>query len=218
MSDSSASYRAGGAALIEGLLSPEVATALAHKISLGIAQGGARWLVPPSIGNKPCYEVSCMEWPVLLTFLWGITPKIEEVAGVRLLPTYSYFRTYQYGDVCRIHADRPACEHSLSLTLAYADDTPWALAVADTPVTEEKRQTLRGDADFGDEAHSDYLMKPGDAVIYRGYDYRHGRTAPNPNRWSAHLFMHWVERDGPHRDQLFDGKTMTGPVDFRFPA
>jgi hypothetical protein len=214
----SEAYKAGGADLLHGLLSPEVATAMAHKIALGIAQGGPRWLAPPSIGNKPCFEVSCMEWPVLLTFLWGVTPKIEEVAGARLLPTYSYFRTYQRGDVCRIHADRPACEHSLSLTLAYADDIPWALAVADSPVAEDQRQTLRGDDGFGDEAYSEYAMKPGDAVIYRGYDYRHGRTTPNPNRWSAHLFMHWVERDGPYRDQMFDGKPMMGPVDFHFPG
>lgn len=211
-------YKAGGADLLRGLLSPEVAAAMAHKIALGIAQGGARWLVPPSIGNKPCYEVSCMEWPVLLTFLWGITPKIEDVVGARLLPTYSYFRTYQQGDVCRIHADRSACEHSLSMTLAYADGIPWALAVAGTPVSEEQRQTMRGDDDFGDEAYSDYAMVPGDAVVYRGYDYRHGRLAPNPNRWSAHMFMHWVERNGPHRDQSFDGKPMMGPVDFRFPG
>jgi hypothetical protein len=214
----SESYRNGGAGLIEGLLSPEVANAMARAIGINIAQSGTHWLKPPSIGDKPCYEVSCMEWPVLLTFLWGITPKIEEVAGVRLLPTYSYFRTYQKGDVCRIHADRPACEHSLSLTLAYSDDIPWTLEVADTPVTEAKRQTVRGDADFGDEAHSPFAMSAGDAVIYRGFDYRHGRTMPNPNRWSAHLFMHWVDRDGPHRDQAFDRKPMTGPVDFRFPG
>lgn len=210
-------YRNGGAGLLEGLLSPEVAIAMAHQLASGVAQGGARWLKPPSIGNKPCYEVSCLEWPVLLSFLWGMTPKIEDIAGVALWPTYSYFRTYQQGDVCRIHADRPACEHSLSLTLAYADGLPWALEVADTPVAEAQRQTLRGDEDFGTEAHTAYPMTPGDAVIYRGYDYRHGRTTANPNRWSVHLFMHWVERDGVHRDQLFDGKRLSGAVDFRFP-
>lgn len=214
----SQAYKSGGAELLRGLLSPEVATAMAHQIAVGVARGGTRWLVPPSIGNKPCFEVSCMEWPVLLTFLWGITPKIEEVVAARLLPTYSYFRTYQQGDVCRIHADRPACEHSLSLTLAYADGIQWALSVADAPVADDKRQTLRGDDDFGDESHCAYAMAPGDAVIYRGFDYRHGRTMPNPNRWSAHLFMHWVERDGPHRDQQFDGKPMMGPVEFRFPG
>jgi hypothetical protein len=211
-------YRDGGAGLIEGLLSPEVAGALARQISVAVAKGGTRWLVPPSIGSKPCYEASCMEWPVLLTFLWGVTPRIEQVAGARLLPTYSYFRTYQKGDVCRVHADRPACEHSLSLTLAYADGLPWALEVADARVSEAQRRTTRGDEDFGEEAHSAYPMSPGDAVIYRGFDYRHGRTMPNPNRWSAHLFMHWVDSDGPHRDQMFDGKPMLGPVDFRFPG
>lgn len=211
-------YRRGGAALVEGLLSPEVAQAMARQIAMGIAQGGRRWLVPPSIGAKPCYEVSCMQWPALLTFLWGMTPRIEQIAGVRLLPTYSYFRTYQHGDVCRIHADRPACEHSLSLTLAYADGIVWPLEVADTPVAPAQRQTERGDDDFGAEPHTALPMQPGDGVIYRGYDYRHGRTSGNPNRWSAHLFMHWVDRDGPYRGQAFDGKPLLGPVDFRFPA
>ncbi|MBS0194941.1 MAG: hypothetical protein JSR34_11955 [Proteobacteria bacterium] len=210
-------YRAGGASLVPGLLAPEIAQALTRQIALGVAQGGQRWLVPPSIGNKPCYEVSCMQWPVLMSFLWGMTPRVEQIAGVALLPTYSYFRTYQQGDVCRIHADRPACEHSLSLTLAYADGIPWALEVADTPVSEAQRQTVRGDEDFGAEAHSALSMAPGDGVVYRGHDYRHGRTAPNPNRWSAHLFMHWVDRDGPYRGQIFDGKPMLGSVEFHFP-
>ncbi len=213
-----AAYRDGGAGLIAGLLAPEVAAALTRQIALGVTRTGTRWLVPPSIGAKPCYEVSCLQWPMLMTFLWGMTPRIEQLAGVRLLPTYSYFRTYQQGDVCRIHADRPACEHSLSLTLGYADGIPWALEVADTPVLEAQRQTVRGDDDFGSEAHSAYPMAAGDAVVYRGYDYRHGRTVPNPNRWSAHLFMHWVDRDGPYRDQLFDGKPLQGPAEFRFPV
>ncbi|HTA64908.1 MAG TPA: hypothetical protein VK753_05335 [Xanthomonadaceae bacterium] len=212
-------YKAGGADLLRGLLSPEVAAAIAHMTALGVAHSGARWLVQPrSILDKPCYEAPSGAWPVLLTFLWGMTPKIEDIAGVHLLPTYSYFRTYQQGDVCRVHSDRPACEHSVSLTLAYADGIPWALAVADTPKTDSHReQKQRGEDGFGDEAYSEYVMAPGDAVVYRGIDYRHGRLTPNPNRWSAHLFMHWVDRDGPHRNQMFDGRNMTGPVDFRFP-
>jgi hypothetical protein len=59
-------------------------------------------------------------------------------------------------------------------------------------------------------------MEVGDAVAYQGVDHRHGRTTPNPNRWSAHLFLHWVDPDGPHRDQAFDGKGTQEPVDFTF--
>ena len=48
------------------------------------------------------------------------------------------------------------------------------------------------------------LPEPGDAVLYRGIDLRHGRTQPNPNRWSAHLFLFWVERGGPFAQHAFD--------------
>ena len=46
--------------------------------------------------------------------------------------------------------------------------------------------------------------------------HRHGRTAPNPNAWSAHLFLHWVDRDGPYRDHAFDGQITPADVDFAF--
>ncbi len=47
-------------------------------------------------------------------------------------------------------------------------------------------------------------MQPGDAVLYRGIDLRHGRTQPNPNQWSAHLFLFWVERSGEFAQHAFD--------------
>ena len=47
-------------------------------------------------------------------------------------------------------------------------------------------------------------MGSGDAVMYQGVNHRHGRLQPNPNSWSAHLFLHWVDADGPHSDQAFD--------------
>jgi len=47
-------------------------------------------------------------------------------------------------------------------------------------------------------------MRAGDAVLYRGVNHRHGRIEPNPIRWSAHLFLHWVDANGPFADQAFD--------------
>ena len=58
--------------------------------------------------------------------------------------------------------------------------------------------------DFGDEPYSAIEMQPGDAVLYRGMNLRHGRTRPNPNRWSAHLFLFWVERGGEFEQHAFD--------------
>jgi hypothetical protein len=39
---------------------------------------------------------------------------------------------------------------------------------------------------------------------------------PNPNGWSIHLFLHWVDRDGPVRDQAFDGSPPRGKPNFQF--
>lgn len=212
-------YLEHGATLVRGLLPREVAAAMAHQISLGVRHSGQTLLVPPSLGTKACYEAYCYQWPVLLTLLWGLTPRIEQLTGVALLPTYSYFRTYQQGDVCRVHFDRPACEHSLSLTLAYADGIPWALGVARQAVDLARYPGEPGGSpDFSDEVHDDLLMEPGDAVLYRGLERRHGRTTPNPNRWSAHVFLHWVDRNGPHAAEAFDRQPVHGATDFVFPA
>src|SRR3546814_1661396 len=96
------------------------------------------------------------------------------------LPSYDYFRIYRKDDICRVHSDRPSCEHSVSLTLAYSDDLPWPLEVGSVRVDGEGPCF----EDFGDEPFSAIEMKPGDAVLYRGIDLRHGRTQPNPNHWS----------------------------------
>lgn len=210
-------YRTRGAALIQRMLPPEVASALAYQISLQVRAAGDQCLAPPVLSTKACYEIYAYQWPVLLTFLWGMTPRLEHLVGKPLLPTYCYFRTYQQGDICKIHADRPACEHSLSLTLAYSDDLAWALAVSDAPVPANARAT-RGNADFGGAPYTEFAMAAGDAVLYRGTEHYHGRLVPNPNRWSAHLFLHWVERDGACSDHAFDRRIVSGPIDFAFPS
>jgi hypothetical protein len=53
-------------------------------------------------------------------------------------------------------------------------------------------------------------------LLYRGVNHRHGRIKPNPNGWSAHLFLHWVDREGPYRDHGFDGQIAPAPVNFSF--
>ena len=146
----------------------------------------------------------------MLFFLWGLTPMVSQAVGKDLLPTYDYLRIYRKGDTCRVHSDRYSCEHSLSLTLGYSDDAPWDLQV-------EKRRTDPS-AQVEENFPSDFAsigMKPGDAVLYQGVHHRHGRTDPNPNRWSVHLFLHWVDRDGPYGEHAFDGRAPQ-KVDFSF--
>jgi hypothetical protein len=71
--------------------------------------------------------------------------------------------------------------------------------------------------DFEGDAVLSFAMQPGDAVLYNGVHRRHGRTTPNPNGWSAHLFMHWVERGGAFAEHAFDARAdYRRPVNFRF--
>ena len=207
-------YRGQGYAHLRGLIAPEVAQAFLQ----GLKQDMGPAPIPLSrVGehvnllNRPAFEAYGHFWKPMLYFLWGLTPVVSQLAGRDLLPTYDFLRLYRAGDVCRVHSDRLSCEHSLSLTLGYSDDKPWALEFGKARV----EPSARVEPDF-DEDYSAVEMAVGDAVLYQGVHYRHGRTTPNPNRWSAHLFLHWVDKDGPYRDQAFDGRLDPAKVDFTF--
>jgi hypothetical protein len=196
-------YKEDGYATIRGLIPPEVAANLFKQVQIDLAAAGktfAAFAQSHPLSKHQTVDISGHLYRPLTTFLWGLTPIIGELTGADLLPSYDYFRIYRKDDVCRVHSDRPSCEHAVSLTLAYSDGLPWPLQVGSRPVSAE------GPCfdDFGDEPFTSVEMQPGDAVLYRGIDLRHGRTQPNPNRWSAHLFLFWVERGGKFERHAFD--------------
>lgn len=186
--DERAQYRDQGYAFVEQLLAPEIAGAMLDRVWTDLRDGQLpiRFEPPGKVLSKTAMQLHGARHPPLTSFLWGLTPAISQLTGRELLPTYCFFRLYQKGDQLRFHADRAACEHSLSLTLGYSDGRPWPLEI-------ERDGELVS-----------FPMQPGDALLYRGADRRHGRTAPNPNQWSAHLFCHWVDADGPHRALAFE--------------
>jgi hypothetical protein len=209
-------YAGRGYAHIAGLISPDVAGAFLALVRDAIGPGTiplSRVQEFPNLLLRPALEIYGFQYPPMLALLWGLTPIMSEVTGKDLLPTYDYFRVYRKGDVCRVHFDRPSCEHSLSLTLGYSAGELWPLMIGEV----EHPQPNASVADtFEEEPFNSVPMNVGDAVLYRGTAHRHGRTAPNPNDWSAHLFLHWVERDGPYHDHAFDGRGAPEGVDFRF--
>lgn len=162
--------------------------------------------------KRPAFEVYGYQYKPMLYFLWGLTPIVSEILGRDLLPTYDYFRIYRQGDICLVHSDRDSCQHSMSLTLGYSDGKLWDLQIGKGP----EEQCERADEDFGSKDYASIAMEVGDAVLYQGVHHRHGRITPNPNAWSAHLFLHWVDRDGPFRSHAFDGRMDAAPAEFVF--
>jgi len=196
------SYRSHGYVLLKQLFPPLVLAMFRGRLQQDLNLSGSRDFVRGNnLLTKPAIEVYSLEYPPMSAFHWGLTPRVTQVAGCELMPSYAYFRIYQQGDVCRVHSDRPACEHSLSLTVELGDNIPWALSMEkrrlEQPLTDV-------DPDFGAEPYSAIPMSAGDAVMYRGVNHRHGRLDPNPNSWSAHLFLHWVDASGPYADHAFD--------------
>ena len=116
-----------------------------------------------------------------------LRPRIEEQSGLALYPTYSYFRLYKRGDVLKRHRDRPACEISVTLNLGQTPAEPWPIYV---------------ERDTGPYAA---ILEPGDALIYRGCDCFHWREAYQGSTL-AQVFLHYVDRKGPHAGQKYDGR------------
>lgn len=209
-------YDRDGYARIEGLIPREVANAFLRVLKNDLDRSGASLSAlgrQSPILKREAFELYSHDYPPMQTLLFGLTPTIARIADRDLLPTYCYFRIYREGDICRVHSDRPSCEHSVSLTLDYSDGVPWNLEVGAERLSEPPPPT----DDFEGAPFRSLEMQPGDAVLYKGVHHSHGRITPNPNGWSAHLFLHWVDRDGRFAGHAFDGREISAmPVNFSF--
>ena len=119
-------------------------------------------------------------------------PAVEACTGLKLWPTYSYARLYRHGDDLKPHRDRAACEVSLSLNLGQEPaDQPWALNVK------------------GPRGSVAALLMPGDVLLYRGLELIHWRE-PYEGRHLAQVFLHYVDQNGPHAGEKYDGRSALG--------
>lgn len=117
-----------------------------------------------------------------------LTPVVSKASGKNLIPTYSYARMYVNGETLPKHTDRPACQYSVTLCLGMSGE-PWPIFMAKTQ----------------DDAGNSVSLNVGDAVLYLGMNMHHWREALE-GQWQAQVFLHWVDADGPHADQKYDGR------------
>lgn len=218
-------YERNDYTVLKSAVPVDVARSLLGQISRAVTRPEVadKFLIKPgpaklTVNQKPSYEFHGSLFPLITGLHWGLTSTMSEVSRKRLLPTYCYFRTYQKGDICTVHSDRVACEHSLSMALSYSDDIVWGLDIGARHYDPDMDEGIPPMPDFGEESFASVRLLPGDALIYKGVNRRHGRTTPNPNRWSAHIFMHWIDANGPYAEWKFDKRPQLQPVEFNFPA
>ena len=117
-------------------------------------------------------------------------PKIEELVGKKLFPTYTYARIYARNEMLLPHRDRGACEYSFSLTLKY-DQEVWPLYLQTDAGIEE------------------VFLEPGDMLLYRGTEQLHWRLRLN-TAYQYQAVFHDVDQNGPYADIKFDGRVSFG--------
>ena len=162
----------------------------------------------PQVPNTPSLY---REW-VMENLSDFLLPKIESVTGMKLLPTYTYFRIYKAGDILEKHIDRPACEISVTLSLRkegkiwpiYINNTDYKTRKSDkvefTPLSKSRalsrEETLERMHKEHIEDTSSILLEEGDAVIYKGCEIVHWREPYNEGTKLTQTFLHYVDANG----------------------
>lgn len=127
---------------------------------------------PQSLGTPSFYEDQ-----FLMKKQIKLLPEIEKHSDLKLFKTYNYARKYKKGDILRLHADRPACEISVTLDLG---GDPWSIWILDK-----------------DENAIKVDLESGDALLYRGCDLLHWRGKFEGN-YHPQVFLHYVDQNGPY--------------------
>lgn len=131
--------------------------------------------------------------PAMETLLVALHPIMEKATGLKLYPTYSYYRVYRNGDDLKIHKDRESCEISSTLCFNYSYDKnkfEWPIIMDGTPVA----------------------LNPGDLVAYRGCDLDHWRDVFEypEDVWHVQGFFHYVDANGPYASFKNDNRNTIG--------
>ena len=148
----------------------------------------------------------------------GIRIKLENILGRKLYNTYYYDRFYFPGQALDIHADRDACEISVTVhvsTNLEGKDADWPIWIKTPDTYTDKTKSVietRGESRFA-------ILKPGDGMIYKGCERPHWRDPmPTPRRrkrdillfrkqkeyYYHQIFFHYVLADGERAHCAFD--------------
>ena len=164
----------------------------------------------PFIGTREDKQVpgaysKYADW-VMETLLMYMIPIMKAKTGLELIPTYTYTRLYENGDILKRHKDRPSCEISTTLHLG-GDEWPIFLDPSGQNfVIDEFKQIHKPGAPKGVRVD----LKVGDMLIYSGCELEHWRE-PFAGNVCSQVFLHYNHANGPFaKTNLLDGRPLLG--------
>ena len=142
----------------------------------------------------------------------GIRRKLEKIIGRTLYNTYYYDRYYFPGQALTKHADRDACEISVSIHISTnlpdsQKEWPFKIKTPDTYTDKQKNAILVP----GEERSA--ILNAGDGLLYKGCERPHWRDAmPTPEKvedapkeyYYHQIFFHYVLQDGERAHCAWD--------------
>ena len=145
------------------------------------------------------------DW-VMETLLMYMIPIMKAKTGLELIPTYSYTRLYEKGNILRRHKDRPSCEVSTTLHLGGGE---WPIFIDPSGgdfVIDEYKEIHRPGAPKGVRVD----LKVGDMLIYSGCDLEHWRE-PFQGNVCSQVFLHYNHANGPFaKTNMLDQRPILG--------
>jgi len=145
------------------------------------------------------------DW-VMETLLQYMRPVMKAKTGMDLIPTYSYTRLYEKGNILKRHKDRPSCEISTTLHLG-GDEWPIFLdPTGGDFVVDEYKNIHKPGAPKGVQVD----LKVGDMLIYSGCELEHWRE-PFQGNVCSQVFLHYNHANGPFaKTNLYDKRPLLG--------
>ncbi len=151
----------------------------------------------------------------------GVRKKIEKEIGRKLYNTYYYDRYYFPGLALSNHADRPACE--ISVTIHVSTNLPdnlkdWPICIKTPDTYTDKKKT----AVLVPGEKREVVLNPGDGLIYKGCERPHwrdpmpgtpqgkkrkklfGKSQPKVEQYYHQIFFHYVLADGQRSHCAWD--------------
>ena len=156
--------------------------------------------------------------PQYRTIHTGIRLKLEKIIGRKLYNTYYYDRFYYAGQELIKHADRDACEISVSIhvsTNLEGKDADWPFWIKTPDTYTDKKKTsilVPGE-------NRSVVLKPGDGLLYKGCERPHwrdpmptpkvkkdlfGKVEETPEYYYHQIFFHYVLQDGQRAHCAWD--------------
>ena len=202
--------------VIKGALSKELANFIFNYMML--QRDAVDWMTKnnkvnpynPFIGTRTdkqvpgCYT-KYADW-VMETLLMYMIPVMKAKTGLELIPTYTYTRLYEKGNILKRHKDRPSCEISTTLHLG-GDEWPIFLdPTGGNFVIDEYKNIHKPGAPKGIQVD----LKVGDMLIYSGCELEHWRE-PFEGKVCSQVFLHYNHANGPFaKTNLLDGRPLLG--------